>query len=83
MLGDSCTVCHQTTDTCTCAEGPCLPANDDAECEEWARASCIFWKGSDIAGTPIKKNTRLSEIILYLVSEIQTLKQKVYDLENP
>jgi len=25
----------------------------------------------------------MSEIILYFVSEIQTLKQKVYDLENP
>jgi hypothetical protein len=46
-------------------------------------AACVFWKGSDIAGTPIKKNTRLSEIILYFVSEIETLKKKVYDLENP
>jgi hypothetical protein len=83
MLGDTCTTCHQTISTCTCAEGPCIPANDDGECGDWMNAACVFWKGSDIAGTPIKKNTRMSEIILYFVSEIQTLKQKVYDLENP
>jgi len=83
MLGDTCTTCHQPTTTCTCPEGPCIPANDDGECEDWMNAACVFWKGSDIPNTPIKKNARMSEIILYLVSEINTLKSKVYALENP
>ena len=83
MLGDTCTTCHQPTTTCTCPEGPCIPANDDGECEDWMNAACVFWKGSDIPNTPIKKNARMSEIILYLVSEINTLKSKVNALENP
>jgi len=83
MLGDVCTSCQHTTSECTCPEGPCLPSNDVAECEDWLSMTCVFWMGDDIPGTPIKKGTRMSEVVTYFLAEIKALKARVTTLETP
>lgn len=84
MLTDSCTVCHQHTSDCTCEQEeatPCLPKPDSGECPDAISLACVFWMGDPIAGTPIKKGTRGTEILFYLLDEIKLLKQRVLDLE--
>lgn len=83
MLGDVCTTCQNTTTECTCSEGPCLPSNDAAECPDWYKAGCVFWYADPVSGTPIVKNTRMTEIVNYLVQRIKDLEARVTTLETP
>lgn len=84
MLGDECIQCGCKKQECSCPEEdpqPCLPCGD-GECEDWVSLYCSFWKGAAIAGTPIKKDSRGTEIVLYLIKRIKELEARVTELEG-
>lgn len=85
MFGDNCTVCAPDPCTCTCDTPeedpqPCLPGPSNSECEVWLPMSCVYWMGDPIAGTPIKKGTKLTEVVFYLVNRIAELQDEVDNL---
>lgn len=85
MLGDTCQKCGQPATVCsgTCEEkSPCLPANDKGECPDWVPMKCVFWTEDPIPGTPIKKGTRMTEVVTYLINRIKELESRVADLEG-
>ena len=87
MLGDICSKCNMPEETCSCnsdcgchdqTPGPHTPCNED-ECKDWLPLNCAIWMGSPIDGTPIKKGTKASEIILYLLKRITDLEKRLSD----
>lgn len=87
MFGDLCPHCNSSTpSSCGCPSheeeaSPCLPGPGNGECETWVPLSCAFWTGDPIPGTPIKKGTKGTEIITYLLAQIAELKQQLADME--
>jgi len=75
MLGDICNVCNCPAVSCTCETEPVpeVPC-ETGECSEWLPMSCVFWMGDPIPGTPIKKGTRLTEVVTHLLSRIKALE---------
>lgn len=74
MLGDNnCHSCGHDPCSCNSEPQPCVPCSD-GECEIWVPAKCVFWTGDPIPGTPIKKGTRLTEVITHLIARIVALE---------
>lgn len=86
MLGDTCQSCGHNHDSCSCKKTtedcgcgnpqPNIPCTS-SECPEWWDLKCGFWMGSPIPGTPIKKGTKATEIVMFLLQEINTLKARL------
>ena len=88
MFGDICPSCQSSTPTtcgCHCQEedpSPCLPGPNNGECENWVSLACAFWMGDPIPGTPIKKGTRGTEVVSYLLAQIADLKEQLLALQQ-
>lgn len=83
MLGDVCEVCAPNPCGCPVVEeeaSPCIPGPENGECPTWIDFKCLFWMGDPIAGTPIKKGTRGTEVLYYLLNRIKELETAVADL---
>lgn len=85
MLGDNICATHNVqTSSCGCGcsdheePQPQLPScPTDGECESWLGMECVFWMGDPIPGTPIKKGTRMTEVVLYLLNRIKDLEDSI------
>lgn len=82
MFGDICPSCQLDAIYCNCDSvtvsapcrdpEPCFPC-ESGDCSTWISTDCVFWMGDPIPGTPIIKGTKLSEVVIYLLSRINTL----------
>jgi hypothetical protein len=85
MFGDICPTCHQEETSCGCnpapcgcddKPNPCLPCNE-SECPDIIGLECTLWLSSAVAGTPIVKGMKGTELILYLLNRIKTLEDRL------
>jgi hypothetical protein len=81
ILGDICQPCvivETASPSCGCPAEviPEVPCNCD-DCEDWVPMQCVLWETDPIEGTPIKKGTKMTEVVSYLLSRIKALEAQL------
>lgn len=55
---------------------PCSPYNEE-ECSGYTKMSCVYWDGSDFPEYGIENGMRLTEVVLKLLSKLQSIESEL------
>lgn len=85
MLGDTCPTCNCSPTSCSCSSSPqpLIPGADGAECADWVALNQVLWTGDPVPGTPIVTGSNGTEIVLWMIRELNLLDNRLTDLETP